>query len=167
MVLGLIPMVMMRMYKVTILNKLLAASAALLALTAGNVFAMDNEAIAERIKPYGEVCVAGDECAEAVAAAAPAGGDAAADVASAGGSEGESLFQSKPCGACHSVDNQLVGPALTAVATEYAGQDDAVANLVTSITEGSSGKWGAIPMPPNAVSEEEATIMAEWIMSLN
>ncbi|QIB53114.1 c-type cytochrome [Pseudomonas sp. OIL-1] len=127
---------------------------------------MDNEAIAERIQPYGEVCVAGEECAEAVAAAAPAGGDAA-DTASAGGSEGETLFNSKPCGACHSVDNKLVGPALKEVAAKYAGQDDAVATLVTSITQGSSGKWGAIPMPPNAVSEEEATTLAEWVLSLN
>ncbi|WP_371923575.1 c-type cytochrome [Pseudomonas sp. OIL-1] len=110
--------------------------------------------------------MAGEECAEAVAAAAPAGGDAA-DTASAGGSEGETLFNSKPCGACHSVDNKLVGPALKEVAAKYAGQDDAVATLVTSITQGSSGKWGAIPMPPNAVSEEEATTLAEWVLSLN
>ncbi len=152
----------------TTLKQLLAATAAMLALTAGNAFAaaMDNEAIAERIQPYGEVCVAGEECAEAVAAAAPAGGDAA-DTASAGGSEGETLFNSKPCGACHSVDNKLVGPALKEVAAKYAGQDDAVATLVTSITQGSSGKWGAIPMPPNAVSEEEATTLAEWVLSLN
>lgn len=163
------PMVMMRMYKVTTLKKLLAASAAMLALTAGNAFAaMDDESIAERIKPYGEVCVAGDECAEAAAAAAaPAGGEAVADAGSAGGSEGEALFKSKPCGACHSVDNQLVGPALKEVGAKYAGQDDAVAVLVTSITDGSSGKWGAIPMPPNAVSEDEATALAEWILSLN
>ena len=168
MVLGLIPMVMMRMYKVTTLKKLLAASAAMLALTAGNAFAaMDDESIADRIKPYGEVCLAGDECAEAVAAAAPAAADATGDTASAGGSEGEALFKSKPCGACHSVDNQLVGPALKEVGAKYAGQDDAVAVLVTSITNGSSGKWGAIPMPPNAVSEDEATALAEWILSLN
>ncbi|QJD60916.1 c-type cytochrome [Pseudomonas sp. gcc21] len=131
---------------------------------------MDDESIAERIKPYGEVCVAGDECAEAAAAAAPApaaGGEAVADAGSAGGSEGEALFKSKPCGACHSVDNKLVGPALKEVGAKYAGQDDAVATLVASITQGSSGKWGAIPMPPNAVSEEEATTLAEWIISLN
>lgn len=158
----------------TTLKKLLAASAAMLALTAGNAFAaMDDESIADRIKPYGEVCVEGDECAQAAAApaAAPAATDdtatASADTAAAGGGEGEALFKSKPCGACHSVDNQLVGPALKEVAAKYAGQDDAVAVLVTSITEGVSGKWGAIPMPPNAVTEEEATTLAEWVLSLN
>ena len=52
----------------TIAKNILAASAAVLALFAGSAQATTDEAIAERIKPYGTVCVAGDPCAEAVAA---------------------------------------------------------------------------------------------------
>lgn len=145
----------------TILKKYLAASAAMLALVAGNSFAATDEAIAERIKPYGTVCVAGDECANEVAAApAAAGGDAAAG----GGSEGEALFSAKACVACHSVDNKLVGPALKEVAAKYAGDAD---HIIASIKNGSQGNWGPIPMPPNAVSDEEAAALAEWILSLN
>lgn len=79
--------------------------------------------------------------------------------------DAEALFNSKPCAVCHAVDTQKIGPALKAVAAKYAGQDDAKAVLVNSITHGSQGKWGSMPMPPNAVTAEEAGILAEWILS--
>lgn len=145
-----------------IAKNVLAASAAVLALFAGSAHATTDEAIAERIKPYGEVCVAGDPCAEAVAAAAPAAD--AGDDAAAGGNQGEALFSAKTCVACHTVDSQLVGPAMKEVAAKYAGDADHIAD---SIKNGSSGNWGAIPMPPNAVNDEEAMQLAEWILSLN
>ncbi len=59
---------------------------------------------------------------------------------------------------------QLVGPAFAAVAKKYAGQDDALEVLTNSIINGSEGKWGQVPMPPNAVSEEEARFLAEWVL---
>lgn len=153
----------------TTVKNILAASAAVLALIAGGAHAATDEAIAERIKPYGSVCLVGDECAAKAAAPAAAESQDAAEgeaVAASGGGEGEALFKAGACTACHSVDNKLVGPALKEVAAKYAGESDAVATLVTSITQGASGIWGAIPMPPNAVSEEEATALAEWILSL-
>ena len=144
----------------TIAKNILAASAAVLALFAGSAQATTDEAIAERIKPYGTVCVAGDPCAEAVAAA-PAG-EAAGEAA--GGNPGEALFSAKACVACHSVDNKVVGPALKEVAAKYAGDAD---HIINSIKNGSQGNWGPIPMPPNAVNDEEAAALAEWILSLN
>ncbi len=144
----------------TIAKNILAASAAVLALFAGSAQATTDEAIAERIKPYGTVCVAGDPCAEAVAAA-PAG-EAAGEAA--GGNPGEALFSAKACVACHSVDNKVVGPALKEVAAKYAGDAD---HIINSIKNGSQGNWGPIPMPPNAVNDEEAAQLAEWILSLN
>ena len=144
----------------TIAKNILAASAAVLALFAGSAQATTDEAIAERIKPYGTVCVAGDPCAEAVAAA-PAG-EAAGEAA--GGNPGEALFSAKACVACHSVDNKVVGPAMKEVAAKYAGD---AAHIASSIKNGSTGNWGPIPMPPNAVSDEEAAQLAEWILSLN
>ena len=39
--------------------------------------------------------------------------------------------------------------------------------LAGKIMKGSSGVWGAVPMPPNAnVSEAEAKKLAAWVMSL-
>lgn len=80
--------------------------------------------------------------------------------------DGAALFKSKPCAACHSIDAKLLGPAFKEVAAKYAGEADNKALLVKSITQGSSGKWGPIPMPPNAVTAEEADALAEWILTL-
>lgn len=81
-------------------------------------------------------------------------------------SDGEALFKSNTCVACHSIDNQMVGPPLKDVAKKNAGVDGAVATLALHIKNGNSGLWGPIPMPPNPVSEAEATILAEWVLSL-
>lgn len=78
--------------------------------------------------------------------------------------DAETLFKNKACVACHAIDNKLVGPAYTEVAAKYAGQDDAIETLADHIKNGSQGTWGPIPMPPNAVTEEEAKVLAEWVM---
>lgn len=76
------------------------------------------------------------------------------------------LAKAKNCMACHSVDTKLVGPAYKDVAEKYAGQDDVVSYLAQHIKEGSSGIWGPVPMPPNAVTDEEANALATWISGL-
>ncbi len=81
-------------------------------------------------------------------------------------SDGETLFKSKPCVACHTIDSKMVGPALKEVAEKNAGVEGAVETLALHIKNGSAGIWGPIPMPPNVVTEEEATILAEWVLSL-
>ena len=79
----------------------------------------------------------------------------------------EALAKSKNCMACHSVDKKLVGPSYKDVAKKYAGDAKAVDMLAGKIMKGSSGVWGAVPMPPNAnVSEAEAKKLAAWVMSL-
>ena len=80
-------------------------------------------------------------------------------------SEGEALFKSKPCVACHKVDAKLLGPSFQEVAAKYAGSENAAQTLAANIKGGSAGQWGPIPMPPNAVSEEEALILANWVLS--
>jgi len=81
-------------------------------------------------------------------------------------SEGEALFKKKPCVACHTVDTKMVGPALSEIAAKNAGVAGAADTLALHIKNGSSGLWGPIPMPPNAVTEEEAKLLAEWVLSL-
>ncbi|SDC74211.1 cytochrome c [Cupriavidus sp. YR651] len=76
------------------------------------------------------------------------------------------LAQSKNCLACHSTDKKVLGPAFKDVAAKYKADKKAAVAIATSIQKGSSGKWGAIPMPPNAVSEAEANQLATWILSL-
>ncbi|MGQ7957973.1 c-type cytochrome [Pseudomonas sp. SP16.1] len=80
--------------------------------------------------------------------------------------DAEALFKSKPCAACHNVDMKMVGPALKEVAAKYAGSEGAVELLAGHIKNGTQGNWGAMPMPPNPVTDEEAKILAEWVLSL-
>lgn len=80
--------------------------------------------------------------------------------------DGEALFNSKPCAACHAVDSKLVGPALKEVAAKYDGEEGAVATVAGHIKNGISGLWGPIPMPANQVTDEEATELATWVLSL-
>ena len=74
-----------------LIKKMLVAPAAVLALWAVTAQATTNEAIAERLKPVGEVCIMGEECkgVEAVAATAGGGARSADDIVA------------KHCGACH------------------------------------------------------------------
>ena len=80
---------------------------------------------------------------------------------------GPELARQKHCLACHQVDKRRVGPPFRAVAQRYHGQAEAASYLAGSVRHGSSGQWGAIPMPAQTgVSEEEARQLIEWILSL-
>ena len=99
--------------------------------------------------------------AAALALGLAAQANAAVDAAKA-----QELAKSKNCMACHMVDKKLVGPAYKDVAKKYKGDGGAVEGLSKKVMSGGSGVWGAIPMPPNPVSKDEAKLLAEWILSL-
>lgn len=91
----------------------------------------------------------------------------AAIAATAPAMANEALAKSKNCMACHSVDKKVVGPAYKDVAAKFAKDPGAVDILAEKIQKGSTGTWGAIPMPPNAnVNAAEAKQLATWIMGL-
>jgi cytochrome c len=79
--------------------------------------------------------------------------------------DGAALAQKKNCLACHALDKKVLGPSYKEVAKKYAGQPDAVNKLVTKIMKGGSGVWGAVPMPPQPVSDAEAHALVKWILS--
>lgn len=75
------------------------------------------------------------------------------------------LAKKHACMACHAADKKLVGPSYADVAKKYAGQADAQAKLTASIKAGGSGKWGPVPMPPQAhVPEADIKAIAGWIL---
>ncbi len=77
------------------------------------------------------------------------------------------LAKDKGCFSCHDVSAKRVGPAYKEVAKRYADEEGAVDILVKSITEGSMGKWGTIPMnKQTGVTKDQAKLLAEWILSL-
>ena len=69
------------------------------------------------------------------------------------------------CQACHTVDKKLVGPAYKDVAAKYAGDSGAPAKLEQKVKNGSSGVWGAIPMPPNNVPDADLKTLVGWILT--
>nr|5XEC_C Chain C, Cytochrome c-552,Cytochrome c-551 [synthetic construct]5XED_C Chain C, Cytochrome c-552,Cytochrome c-551 [synthetic construct] len=77
----------------------------------------------------------------------------------------EQLAKQKGCMACHDLKAKMVGPAYKDVAAKFAGQAGAEAELAQRIKNGSQGVWGPIPMPPNAVSDDEAQTLAKWVLS--
>lgn len=78
--------------RVNLIKKMLIAPVTVMALWAVTAQATTDDAIAERLKPVGQVCVQGEECkgVEAVASAAGGGAKTPDDVIAA------------HCGACHS-----------------------------------------------------------------
>lgn len=70
------------------------------------------------------------------------------------------------CLACHDTDKKKVGPAFKDISAKYKGQQDAEAQRVESMLNGSKGKWGPIPMPAQQVSRADAQALSKWILSL-
>jgi cytochrome c len=93
----------------------------------------------------------------------------AAALASTGVLADAELAKKSGCLACHRADIKVVGPAYQEVAKRYAGQKDAEAKLVKSISDGGNGKWGQIPMPPKGgsttVTDAEIHSLAKWILA--
>ncbi|PID43900.1 MAG: cytochrome c5 family protein [Gammaproteobacteria bacterium] len=90
---------------------------------------VDVEAIKERIKPVGEVCVEGDPCADASAA------PVAAAATSGGPRTGEEIYKAK-CSACHMVG--VAGAPVFGKADQWApriekGMDALLANAISGI----------------------------------
>lgn len=77
----------------------------------------------------------------------------------------EQLAKDKGCLACHAVDRKIVGPAYRDVAKRYARTAGADEKLVAKVISGGKGVWGEIPMPPNAVTQDEAKRIVVWVLS--
>lgn len=75
------------------------------------------------------------------------------------------LAKTKNCMGCHALDKKVLGPAFRDVAAKYKGQKDAEAKVVASMTKGSTGVWGPMAMPPNALSAAEARTLASWVLA--
>ena len=77
------------------------------------------------------------------------------------------LAKSNGCLSCHAMDEKIVGPAYSKVAAKYADDKDAAASLAQSIRNGSSGKWGRIPMPAHGnMNQEDINLLARWVLTI-
>ena len=76
------------------------------------------------------------------------------------------LLQKNACLACHELDNKLVGPSFREVAARYKDRADGVNWLSGKIRSGGQGSWGAIPMPAQALSDDESNQLAQWLVNV-
>lgn len=112
-----------------LIKKILVAQTAVLALWAVSAQAATNDDIAERLKPVGNVCIQGEECAAAGPGAAAAAGGAARS--------GSDVY-GKFCTACHGsglLDAPKTGDtaAWSARAEKDGGLDGLLANAISGI----------------------------------
>jgi S-disulfanyl-L-cysteine oxidoreductase SoxD len=70
------------------------------------------------------------------------------------------IAQKNNCTACHAADRRVVGPSWAEIARKHEGKADYLAGKIRS---GGSGTWGAIPMPPQTLSEADAKTIASWL----
>lgn len=79
---------------------------------------------------------------------------------------GEPLAVGSGCMNCHNLNKRLVGPSFKEIAAANVTKDGARVILAGKILNGSTGSWGAIPMPPNSVSQADAESLAKWILTV-
>jgi cytochrome c len=79
------------------------------------------------------------------------------------------LAKKNGCAACHSIDKKVVGPAWMDVAKKYKGDAGAEARLVTKVSKGGGGVWGATPMPaidPSGKKQDDIKQLVQFILNL-
>jgi cytochrome c551/c552 len=120
-------------------------------------YALDSHGnLAEQTRSLGPVegLKSGPKSGPKVAAAAPAKGPDAAELAKASG-----------CTACHSPTQKVVGPSFRDIAAKYAQDKDAEARLAAKVKQGGAGAWGSVPMPPNpGVKDADLKAIVGWIL---
>jgi cytochrome c len=78
---------------------------------------------------------------------------------------GLAAVRASGCLACHDVQARRLGPSFREVGGRYAKDPAAPARLASSVTGGSRGAWGAIPMPPQAkVTKEDVAKIVDWVL---
>ncbi|MBO9572956.1 MAG: PQQ-dependent sugar dehydrogenase, partial [Chitinophagaceae bacterium] len=80
---------------------------------------------------------------------------------------GKNIMETLDCATCHKVDQKSIGPEFIAVSKKYSKKKDAIDYLSGKIIKGSRGVWGETAMPSHpALKEDDAKLIAKWIMSL-
>ncbi len=99
----------------------------------------------------------------ATSAAKPAAG-AVTEGGGASDKAAIALTQKRACVACHGLDKKILGPGFQDIARKYVARPDGIAYLAGKIKSGGVGVWGAVLMPPQALADDEAKLIAQWLM---
>ena len=63
-----------------------------------------------------------------------------------------------------SADSKIVGPSWRDVAAKHGSRPDALPYLSGKIKSGGVGSWGQVPMPPQSLPDEDARLIAQWLI---
>ena len=113
--------------------------------------------LADQNRPVG--AQRGVDTATAKAPPAPSAGAEQVALAS-DGKTALALANKYSCTACHAMSQKILGPAFADIAQRYPGQTN---ELAQKIVKGSTGVWGPIPMPPQAINTTDAKVLAQWL----
>lgn len=81
---------------------------------------------------------------------------------------GKALYEASDCKACHHPVDKSVGPSLTKIAEQYAGEESAIAALAGKVIKGGSGVWGSLMMSPHPqLRQDETEKMIRYILSFS
>jgi cytochrome c len=80
---------------------------------------------------------------------------------------GLKLARKSGCLNCHGESKKILGPSFQEIAQKYKGNQDAPAALAKKVTEGGSGNWGKVAMPPHKgrVNETDIHTLVEWALA--
>ena len=76
----------------------------------------------------------------------------------------QALAQKYACVACHQPATKTVGPSWKDIRAKYDDGTTAT-QLAATIKAGSTGKWGAMPMPPQpSIPDADLQTLAQWVL---
>ncbi|QFY43409.1 cytochrome C [Candidatus Methylospira mobilis] len=72
------------------------------------------------------------------------------------------------CGACHAMDQKIIGPSFTEIAKKYKGDKDAAGKIIANVVKGGSFGWNLGSMPPKGLGASDAEVKSasEFITGL-
>ncbi len=76
------------------------------------------------------------------------------------------LAEQRGCGACHDINDTVLGPSFKDIAAKYKGDAKAPAQLALKVKQGSVNVWSDAPMPPQTqVSDDDIKTILEWVLN--
>ena len=148
-------------HKVVSQFKSLAVAGISALLVSLSVQAQERADVLERIKPVGEVSVAGEGEAAAAPAAAPAAAAAAAPA-----DPGAAMYQAKGCPACHGAEGRT--PIMSTYPKVAGLPEQYILNQLKDIKSGArnNGQTAAMKGIMAAVSEDDMKVLSGWLTGL-
>ncbi len=76
-----------------------------------------------------------------------------------------SILKNNNCVTCHSSNQTLLGPSWKDISAKYKNDKNGLDIINSSISKGSSNKWGEMPMPASPqINAAQINELSKWIL---